>query len=82
MVSLECGQAAKGTGVRNVFPSSCRLLPVTFLLLRSNRKPSYPGYRFLSFRHKKYQGAGGEGTSLQKANGNVPLDRVACSRLD
>ena len=58
MVSLECGQAAKGTGVRNVFPSSCRLLPVTFLLLRSNRKPSYPGYRFLSFRHKKYRGGG------------------------
>ena len=83
MVSFECGQAAKGTGVRNVFPSSCRLLPVTFLLLRSNRKPSYPGYRFLSFRHKKYQGVGGGGgTSLQKANGNVPLDRVAFSRLD
>ena len=80
MVSLECGQAAKGTGVRNVFPSSCRLLPVTFLLLRSNRKPSYPGYRFLSFRHKKYRGGGG--TSLQKANGNVPLDRVAFSQLD
>jgi len=79
MVSLECGQAAKGIGVRNVFPSSCGLSPGPFLLLRSNRKASYPGDRFLSFRHKKYRGAG---TSLQKANGDVPLDGVAFSRLD
>ena len=56
MVSLECGQAAKGIGVRNVFPSSCGLSPGTFLLLRSNRKASYPGDRFLSFRQKKYGG--------------------------
>ena len=80
MVSLECGQAAKGIGVRNVFPSSCGLSPGTFLLLGSNRKASYPGDRFLSFRHKKYGGGGG--TSLQDANGDVPLDGVAFSRLD
>ena len=59
MVSLECGQAAKGTGVRNVFPSSCGLSPGTFLLLRSNRKASYPGDRFLSFRQKRTGGGGG-----------------------
>ena len=58
MVSLECGQAAKGIGVRNVFPSSCGLSPGTFLLLRSNRKASYPGDRLLSFRQKTY-GEGG-----------------------
>ena len=56
MVSLECGQAAKGIGVRNVFPSSCGLSPGTFLLLRSNRRASYPGDRFLSFRQKKVRG--------------------------
>ena len=66
MVSLECGPAAKEIGVRNVFPSSCGLSPGTFLLLRSNRKASYPGDRFLSFRQKRY---GGRGTSLQEANG-------------
>ena len=73
MVSLDCGQAAKGIGVRNVFPSSCGLSPGTFFLLRPNRKASYPGDRFL------YWGAG---TSLHKANGDVPLDGVAFSRLD
>ena len=56
MVSLECGQAAKGIGVRNVFTSSCGLSPGTFLLLRSNRKASYPGDRFLSFRKKRTGG--------------------------
>ena len=81
MVSLECGQAAKGTGVRNVFPSSCGLSPGTFLLLRSNRKASYPGDRFLSFRQKR-TGGGGGGTSLQEANGDVPMDGIAFSRLD
>ena len=59
MVSSECGQAAKGIGVRNVFPSSCGLSPRTLLLLRSSRKASYPGDRFMSFRHKKYRGGGG-----------------------
>ena len=39
------------------------------LLLRSNRITSYPGHRFLSFRHKKYGRGGGGVTSLQDANG-------------
>ena len=41
---------------RNVFHSPCGLSPATFLLLRSSRKASYPGDRFLSFRNKKYRG--------------------------
>ena len=53
MVSLECGQVAKGIGVRNVFPSSCGLSPGTFLRLRSNRKASDPGDKFLSFPYKR-----------------------------
>ena len=54
----------------------CGLSPGTFLLLRSNRIASYPGDRFLSFRHKKY---GWGVTSLQDANRDVPLDGVAFS---
>ena len=53
-------------------------LPLRLLLTFKNTEPSTLSLK--SFR--KGGGGGGGATSLKKANGNVPLEGVAFSRMD